>query len=285
MMKWLVLFSFIFLSASVQAQIANSHQPISIEAGEQLEWLREQSLYRATKDVIITQGDTVIRGDMAEARYDATIGPSELTQIDVTGSVVITQADRVIKADHALYDAIAQTVTLTGKKVVITASSATIEASDKMVYWVDERKAQAFGKARVQQPQQTLQANEITAWFTENDNQLNRAVAAGNVVITRQADEGKDVAQADQAEYNARTEKVVLTGNVRLARGDNFMQGSRATVDLKTGYSSLQNNPQKGGRVRAVFTTNGSSPIGDVAVEAPMVPAKKNPEQPYQVSR
>jgi lipopolysaccharide export system protein LptA len=274
------------ISFAVQAQpTASNSEPISIEAGQQLEWLRDQNLYRATSDVVITQGDIVIRGDKAEARYDAAQGPSALTQIDIDGHVVITQGDRKIEADHGIYFADTQVVELTGQRVTITTPQAKVMANDKIIYAMAERKAVASGGATIIQPEQTLKAATITAWFAEKDNALQRAVAVGNVTITRSTKEGKDVVQADRGDYNAQTNQVVLTGNVRLTRDDNFMQGSRATVDLKTGYSALQNNPTTGGRVRAVFTTDGKSPVSSNAVTAPMVPAKQNPEQPYQFTR
>lgn len=261
--------------------LAGSKEPISIEAASQLEWLRAENKYRATKDVVITQGKTIIRGDTAEALYDPIQGPSALTEVVLNGHVTIEQEGRMARADKAVYDTSKQRITLSGGTVTLTAPGFSVEANDNVQYFMAENKAAATGGVTLTQKEQTLKAQSATAWF-DKDNRLLRANADGNVVMTQNTSEGKQVAQAQHARYDAVTAKVLLNGDVRLARGDNFMQGAAATVDLNTGYSSLQND-SAGGRVRAVFTPGGggTAPLPQQAIAVPVVPGKKNPEGAY----
>lgn len=275
---------FLFAAMPVWAAenpLGNSKEPITIEASHELEWLRNENKYRATQDVVITQGATIIRGDSAEASYDPSKGSSALTVMTVTGHVNITQEGRTITSEMAVYDAVTQKLVLSGGAVKIEAPEFSVESNGPVEYFVAERKAIASGGTTIKQKDQTLKAQSVTAWFGEG-NKLTKAVADKNVIITRDTSEGKDVAQAQHADYNATTGKALLTGDVRLARGTNFMQGARASIDLKTGYSSLQNDASSGGRVRAIFTPGGASPLPQQAITVPVVQGKENPERAYQ---
>lgn len=276
MMMRICLFLLLVLCGMARA----ADQPVTIEASDQLEWLRAENKYRATKDVVITQGDTVIRGDVATASYDPAQGPSALTELQVTGHVIITQPSSTITADHGVYDTMNKHIVLTGQQVKLVSPDVTMTSSGPVDYFVDERKIVSKGQTTVQQKEQTLQAHSATAWFSAATNALEKAVADGDVIITKQTDKGKEVARAEHAVYDAKANNVLLTKNVRLARGDNFMQGERATIDLITGYSTLQNDQQKNGRVRAIFSTAKNSS----SVAPPSVPVKIKTRAPQQMT-
>jgi lipopolysaccharide export system protein LptA len=281
----MIRFLFLMLLLAVPA-FAAEKAPISIEAGDQLEWLRNENKYRATRDVVITQGDTIIKGDTVEALYDPAQGPSALTFLTIDGNVSITQDGRTITADKANYDTIKQELLFTGDKIVITTPDLSVQSNGQVQYLMAERKAVSNGATTIKQKDQVLKADHVTAIF-DDKNTLTRAMGRGNVIITRQSGGAEDVVRAENADYNTGTGKIVLTGNVRLARGENFMQGERAIIDLKTGYSSLQNNAAQGGmgRVRAIFSTaSGGSPVPKEKLIVPIVPVKKKPEAAYQVS-
>ena len=52
-----------------------------------------------------------------------------------------------------------------------------------------------------------------------------------------------EIAFSDKALYNNNTELCKLFGNVKLKRGNNFLTGDYAEVNLKTGISKLLPNP------------------------------------------
>ena len=269
------------LPAFAEMPVGKSDKPVEIEASGTLEWLRDKNMYRADKDVVITQGTTIIKGDQAEAFYDPKEGPSSLNLIKISGHVTIVDQGRTIIADTATYNVTTEKLELRGSNISITAPEINVTAQSGIDYFAGERKAVATGKAVATQNNQTLKAETITAWFNK-DNKLERASANGNMLITQKTDKGTDIAQANAGEYNILTQEAVLRGNVRLTQGENHMQGDTATINLKTGVSTLANNPQNGGRVRAIFTPGGTSPMPSVTASVPMIPAKKSPEMPYQ---
>lgn len=68
----------------------------------------------------------------------------------------------------------------------------------------------------------------------------------------------------DHAVYDIKTGEAVLTGKVRILQGENWLEGTRAVVDMKTGISRLfgTGNAEKeeDGRVRGVFYPAPSKP-------------------------
>lgn len=288
---FLILFLLIASAATAQTPQAaptnplptNSDKPVEIEADQQLEWLRGDNKFRATGNVVITQGDTKIKGDQAEASYDAAKGPSSLTHMTVTGHVVITSKDNVIKSETADYDTRTELAELRGPVVTLTSPKAVVTSQTGMDYYAKERKAVSKGPAIVTQGEDKLQADTITAWLTEK-NELHHAVAVGHVIITQKTKDGLSIAQSDRGDYDAVKKNAVLTGNVKLTQGDNHMQGDKATIDMVTGYSTLQNNAGSGGRVRAIFSSDGGkSAMPGMTNAVPTIKAKENFEQPYAV--
>ena len=276
------------ISHDAHAQEGNTQEPVSIEATNRLEWIQDQFLYRATGDVVITQGRTSIKAQQAEARYDPEQGPSSINTVTATGSVVMSDGKQVIYADRAEYDTRTTVLTLHGAPVRLVSGQQTVTAKGGMTYDTAKRIARATGGAVVEDEGRTLKADTITAWLNADGKALQRATATGRVVITHRAQGSKnknaDIAQADSATYDAARNTVELKGNVKLTRDTNHMQGQSARVDLKTGHSTLQSDPASGGRVRAIFTPgDGGTPLPQVSGAVPMVPGKRNPEMPYQV--
>jgi len=272
----------LILSTSAFAQ----KPPVEIEASQQLEWLRDKNLYRATGNVVITQGDTVIKGDLAEAAYDPATGPSALTVFTVTGNVIMTKPDQVVHADKGIYDTRTEILTLTGNNVTLETPKLSVSSQNGMIYDAANGKATATGNAHVREPTRDVKADTVTAYIAKGTNKLERATAIGNVLITMNGKEGKDIAQSQRADYDLVKNTITLDGDVRLTRGSNHMQGDHATVDLTTGVSSLQNKPNTGGRVRAIFNSGDSTtPLPSVTGSVPMVNSKKEFEQPYAVGK
>ena len=84
-----------------------------------------------------------------------------------------------------------------------------------------------------------------TTWTVEAD---------GNVVITTP----EEVARGREGVYNADKGTATLTGDVRITRGENQLNGERAVVNLNTGVSRLL-PAAKGERVKGLFTP-GTAP-------------------------
>jgi lipopolysaccharide export system protein LptA len=271
-------------NAFAQMPGSDKKQPISIEASSQLEWIRDKNMYRATKDVVITQGDTVVKGDNAEAEYDPAIGQSALTIMTVTGHVIMTNQGRTLTSDKGVYDTRTKILTMTGDVTTLTTPAASVTSRNGMVYDSANGKAVATGHAVATEPDKKMTADVITAFIDTDTNKLQRAIATGHVIITHTTPDGVDVSQSQKATYDMGSDIINLDGDVKLTKGTNHMEGDAAVINLKTGISNLKNNSTQGGRVRAIFNTGDqSSPMQTMTGSMPMVKSKKNFEQPYAV--
>ncbi len=238
--------------------------PVEITADGAIEWQRDAHLYRVRGNAMVKQGDTTIKADTIDAAYDPAQaghgGEQNIQTVTAIGHVNITSKDRTITADKGVYNLISGQLMLTGGDLRITSPVMTITAQQSLSYNKTENKASARGNAVVKTPDRTLKAEQIDAWFTA-ENDLSKASARGRVTITTQ----QDILQAEQADYNAVTQEAVMTGEVKLTRGQNHLQGGRAIVNLKTGVSQLfgdtTQDAASGGRVRALFYPGSNTDI------------------------
>ncbi len=313
-MKLLLLTAAILsISTPAFAQTA-SGEPIEITALETVEWLRGKQQYVARKDVIVTQGTTQILSDLLTADYrEGSTGSTEIWQLTAEGNVRIKDETNTAYGDLGIYDVTKGIATLTGQNLRLVSPDQTVTATEKMEYYANERMAKAIGNAVVTRPTDTLKANVITAFFKDNaaaeqgsntaqkaspmggSGNLDRLEADGNVVIITPSEK----LYGSKAIYRADANTAELTGNVRVERGENVLEGARATVDLTTNISKMYGSEKQGERVRGVFFP-GSEKTGENAakpstppfippasggkVEIPADSASPPPDAPAKVS-
>ncbi|MDZ7712401.1 MAG: hypothetical protein U5L06_04490 [Rhodovibrio sp.] len=73
-----------------------------------------------------------------------------------------------------------------------------------------------------------------------------------------------EFARGDRGVYNTRTEIATLTGNVRITRGENQLNGGWGQVNLRTGVSRLRGAPPEAGggsRVRALLQPDSARDV------------------------
>ena len=102
---------------------------------------------------------------------------------------------------------------------------------------------------------------------------LRHVEAFGNVVITTPT----EIARGDRGDYNAETQVATLSGNVRLTRGDNQLNGDRAEVNMKSGVSRLladagppARGTAPGGRVRVLIIPGQNPDSGKGPLDIPI---------------
>ena len=84
---------------------------------------------------------------------------------------------------------------------------------------------------------------------------IQRISATGGVTVTR----GNESARGNVAVYDFNRRIITMTGNVRLRRGSDTLNGGRLTIDLRTGLSSIDGSGGgEGGRVTGSFAVPGN---------------------------
>lgn len=280
-----VLTGAVFLTGSVPAHAQqNDKQPIEITALKSVEWLRDQKKYVARQNVVVTQGTMTLNGDTVTADYrEGAQSSMEIWQLTADGNVTIVNDGNTATGDKAVYDITQAIATLTGQNLKIVSPDQTVTATEKMEYFTNTRKARAVGNAKVVRGEDTLSASTITAFFkddasapkTQQNNpagtgNLERIEAEGNVVIVTPT----ETLRGTKGVYRADTNTAELTGNVKIERGPNILEGARAEVDLNTNISKMfggSNSAAGDGRVRGIFYPGSDKPAQPSAPQAPPV--------------
>jgi lipopolysaccharide export system protein LptA len=250
--------------------------PVAIEADQGVEWRQNEQVYIARGNATAKRGDTSIRGDALYAHYRKTEdNRQEIYKITAEGSVKITTPKETITSDTAEYMVETAVFTLKGKPVKIDNGKSELTAA-LVVYNSKSKRADVTGGAQVVEDKKRVRADRFIAFFNEEGGKqsLKRVEALGNVVITTPT----EIARGNRGDYEAETQVATLTGNVRLTRGDNQLNGDRAEVNMKTGVSKLlagegrpvagETNPAKGGRVR-VLLVPGQADSGKGPLDIP----------------
>ncbi len=231
----------------------NGDQPVTIEAQNGIEWLRDEQTYVARGNAQVNRGDVSIKADVLTAYYRATAGTeTEIYQIEAVGNVVLTSPNQQARGKQLLYDMDKAVISLTGGPVEFKTKDQVLTANDSLSYWPRKQTAIAKGRARVTQSGRLLTADILTAYFQEDADgnvTIHQVFADGDVQIETKG----ETATGNKGAYDARTDTATLTGDVRLIRGNDQLQGSHAEVDFTTGISRLLARKNTD-RVRGVFT-------------------------------
>jgi len=256
-MRYFILFALLLFSAPVFAAAGistDSNAPVEISAKHSLEWNRKAKTYTAREDAIAKQGDMQVSSDTLTAHYSDSSGATDITLLVANGNVVIVSPPYKVYGDKATYIVAENSAVMTGGDLRIETATEKLTAKDKIEFFGRENRLVATGDAVAVRGTDTLKANLLNAFFhkaADDKMTLEKITADGNVVIKTI----KETVTGSKGVYDVVSGKAVLTGKIRILQGDNWLEGTRAEVDLKTGVSKLfaEGNRETEGRVKGMF--------------------------------
>lgn len=241
--------------------------PIDISANDSLEWHRDTGTYYARGAArVVYKGLTIDADELTahqrpsenSSKTDKNKTPSaqggSIDQMTAEGHVVIKDEKQQAFGDRAVYDVDAHTFRLTGSNLKYVTEKNTVTAKDSFVFYENENKAVATGRALAVNDGNRIEADTLTAFFTrDNAGQMQMQNMKGQgrvVVLTRDG----AIARGDRADYDAQRDVATLYDNVRITRDQTHLAGGMAEVDFKSGESRLLSGG--GGRVRVLLPAN-----------------------------
>lgn len=246
---------------------ALAQEPLEITAAGSLDWDREHKTFTAVKDALATQGASSIKADKLVASYrDAADKNFDIYHIEALQHVVIVSENSEAFGDHAIYDLDQSLATLTGKNLSLVTPEQTVTARDKIEYHVAKGQLKAYGNAKVKRAEDMLEADLIIAYMRDDaqgKRVLDTLEAKGNVVITTPT----ETARGGTGTYRADVNKAVLSGDVRIQRGPNILEGEKAEIDLTTNTSRIFGDQTGAQRVRGVFYPDSEEPETEIKQE------------------
>ncbi len=259
-------------SASAQngmvSPLSSSNEAVEVTADESLEWHQDKHLYVARGKAKATRGTLSVEADTLTAHERETKTPDPKTaneaagtnkqtaamgnidRLMAEGNVLISDGRQEVHGEKALYDLDRRFAKITGKNLKYVTSHDVVTAKDSMEYYEDKNMAVARGKAVALHDKRHVESDVLSAQFTPLPNgqmEMSKMTAEGNVAVIA----GNDIVRGNKAVYDVKRNVAVLTGNVRVTRGDTQLAGERAEVDFTKGQSRLLNDGK--GRVRALL--------------------------------
>jgi lipopolysaccharide export system protein LptA len=260
MIRLLVIF-FFFPNWINSQQIINQKQngePVEIYAEQGIEWHKNDNKYLAIGNAIAKSGKMSVNSDRIEAFYEESDNSGmDIKLVKAHRNVVVTDENlKIVGGKLAEYNLRKDYFSIFGKNLILTSQENKLESNNKMEYWRTKGVAIASGKAKAQKGNEfKIKAEKLVWYLNENDKKIDVKKIFGfeNVSIYT----NNEVAFSDKALYNKVSGICKLFGNVKLQKGDSFLTGDYAEVDLNKGISKLLPAPNfdklNENRVRALI--------------------------------
>ena len=260
MIRLLVIF-FFFPNWINPQQIINQKQngePVEIYAEQGIEWHKNDNKYLAIGNAIAKSGKMSVNSDRIEAFYEESDNSGmDIKLVKAHRNVVVTDENlKIVGGKLAEYNLRKDYFSIFGKNLILTSQENKLESKNKMEYWRTKGVAIASGKAKAQKGHEfKIKAEKLVWYLNENDKKIDVKKIFGfeNVSIYT----NNEVAFSDKALYNKESGICKLFGNVKLQKGDSFLTGDYAEVDLNKGISKLLPAPNfdklNENRVRALI--------------------------------
>jgi len=239
--------------------------PIQIDAAGSLIWRQEDKTYHAVGDASATRGTLNVKGDELTAHYvEGPGGQNQIQLLEAQGHVIITNNGNTAVGPYARYNMVTEDMNLIGKDLKLTnAKGETLTAQQEI--WFNNKTGQSYalGQPFLARPDRTLAADRLDAQFIKDAQgswTLQTATATGHVVVTTGiGTPNPSVTLAENGFYDAVHDKALLTGNVKITRSKNQMNGDRAEINMASGESRLLPSAQPlspNARVHALLYQN-----------------------------
>ena len=256
----LVIF-FFFPNWINSQQIINQKQngePVEIYAEQGIEWHKNDNKYLAIGNAIAKSGKMSVNSDRIEAFYEESDNSGmDIKLVKAHRNVIVTDENlKIVGGKLAEYNLRKDYFSIFGQNLILTSQENKLESNNKMDFWSTLVVAIASGKAKAQKGNEfKIKAEKLVWYLNENDKKIDVKKIFGfeNVSIYT----NNEVAFSDKALYNKVTGICKLFGNVKLQKGDSFLTGDYAEVDLNKGISKLLPAPNfdklNENRVRALI--------------------------------
>ena len=260
MIKIFIVF-YLLPSLIYPQQIINQKQngqPIEIYAEQGIEWHKNDNKYLAIGNAIAKSGKMSVNSDRIEAFYEEKDNSGmDIKLVKAHKKVVVKDENlKIVGGRLAEYNLKKDYFSIFGQNLILTSENNKLESNQKMEYWRTKGVAIATGKAKAKKGDEfRIKAEKLVWYLNENEGKIDVKKIFGfkNVSIIS----NNEVAFSDKALYNKVTGICKLFGNVKLQKGQSFLTGDYAEVDLNKGISKLLPAPNiqnlNENRVRALI--------------------------------
>ena len=121
------------IAVHAPAAMAQSGEPLTVEADKVLEWNQTDGRYTATGNAVAVQGARTIRGDVLVASYDPDAEQQDIETITATGNVSFKDDDTEASGGKLIYNITAKDYRVDGPKARVSGARGTITANTTII--------------------------------------------------------------------------------------------------------------------------------------------------------
>ena len=260
----LIFFSLKLSESQQLTNFDNNNEPIEIFADDGIEWHKNKSKYVALGNAKALSGTLSVESDRIEAFYKENDSSNmNITEVRAKKDVVVKDKKmKITGGEYAEYKILKDYFLINGKNIILTSERNILKSNEKLEFWRSKNIAIATGKAEAKKDTEFVVLADKLVWYLKEKNQkttVKKLLGFDNVSIKT----NNEVAFSDKAIYNDETEICKLFGNVKLQKGDSFLIGEYAEVDLRRGISKLlpaPGNKLNENKVKALINKGGIDP-------------------------
>lgn len=273
---WVVLASLLMGSgAAAWAKEAKAPAPkaateaVEVSADGSLEWYKETHLYVARGGAKAIKGDLTVTADVLSAHERqaedgkekkpsenkdkaSESGPSKgIDRLMAEGNVHLWDTQQQVFGERAVYDLDKAVAQMTGQNLKYMTQKEVVTAQESLEYYDHDQMAVARGHAVAVREGRHIEGDVLTAHFSQvpgGQREMTVLTAQGHATVVT----GDTVARSEQVVYDVKRNVAVLSGAVRVTRGQTQLSGDKAEVDFATGESRMLNENPKG-RVKVLL--------------------------------
>lgn len=246
-------------TAALIGNVIMSSGPNQEATSDRVDLDQKSDLALLVGDVVVKQAENQLRG--RRLLIDRKSGKAQLTSPPGLGAgpgritAHLTRADEAAVGKASKKQAATRPNGLGGITTFTTDPTAPVDIEADQLDIDDTAKVAVFrGDVHAIQGDFVIKSSEISAYYkgsgglagalgsaptgdkTAAKAELTRIEAKHNVVVS--SSQGQ-TATGDAAEFNTKTNTVVMTGDVVLAQGQNMVRGTRLVIDVSTGESKI----------------------------------------------
>lgn len=240
--------------------------PIDVSADQGIEWHQEVKAYVARGNAKAVRGTSTITADVLTAYYREVEGKgSEVYRLVGEGNVHVFSPTQEVFGDRSDYDMDRKIAVITGNALRMITQTDTVTARDSLEYYEEKQLAVARGNAIAVRKDTQMRADTLLGLFVNDKDGkqvMDRLDGVGNVVVTT----ATDIARGERAMYSTKTNVAVLTGNVRITRGENQINGDAAEMNMTTKINRVLSAGQ---RIQGLLVSNEGAQTPAEGAKAP----------------
>ena len=258
--------TFSFLNAQQTLKGSSNDSPIEIFAEDGIEWHKNKNKYIARGNAKAKKGDLLVKSKILEATYGDSEGDEENSEIELIkaiGNVFIENNNATITGgEKASFNVEKEHFIVNGKQLILISNKDKLKSNRTIEFWKIENIAIATGKAEAfKDKKYTIKADKLVWHLTDSkkkkEYEIKKILAFKNVII----ETNNEIAYSDKALYNELSGICKLFGNVKLRKGESYLTGEYAEMNLNSGISKLLPHPKNDsfgneGRVKALIKKN-----------------------------